>query len=778
MKHSLLIFTVAAFGAMAVSCSKSGLEGPIIPGQPNATPVQVTLASAAPEISTWGMGTTNPGTKTAESLAADAPDAQVHDLWVLQYDLNGNLVGVPYYIAELPTVTPGDGTSIDNTYSNLSARLTSSGTDQHTVHFIANTGSGTLFTLENEVPTLDDLESTVVSVRDGYQPDPAKGMLMLGTYTGVVNSATPISVTLKRLVAKIILRYKSSMYGFEFTSLRLRNVAADIRYCPEPASGSDFPAISDGSHIDYPAEDLTQAGTDGDYKTFTWYVPENLRKATAAVPAAGDRTPDKTDGKATCIEVTGVLRKGENCRKGTLRILLGDLGADGKAFDNFDVRRNTVYTVTADIKGLNEGDYRLTVESFDMSNSAMIQPEGTDSVTFDIRKLTKGWQTTMPALGEDADLRAELLWTDNAALATQLEIRLDKVNGLLTVKSTGTAVGNAVVALYNSKTAGSGEILWSWHAWVTDYKPGEAGVAARAANTAYQVAGGQVHTYGTEFQRVNGTSRVIMDRNLGATKAYYAAPVANDATADQAFGLFYQWGRKDPFPRADGATVNANDNTYNASMMPIYGPNGTPLDAPSDNLSATGFRRADIADVIGGEANTFALAMKNPLLFIYNPDLNRSCDWYAEVKENQNPTLWGDGGVKSPYDPCPKGWRVPPFGTWNDFIYTNGLPFFFPYYENGSILDGGTMAYITNGRFYNNMAWYPATGNYDRVTGKLYTVGTTGNSWSTTSSDFAPPQYGINSKHMRFTAAQNDVASGNNGRRSHGQSVRCIQYVE
>lgn len=752
-----------------MSCDKADLRP--APGPIGGEPVQMPVSIATAAFSTVSDGFT----KTTGELATE-DDARIHDLWAIQYDGAGNLVGVPYYTDQIPAATAG-ATGVDSTYG-MKLMLTSSTDAAGKVYLIANTHTPGLFH-EDNVAAEGDLKAMAQHLAGEYKPEAGTGIPMLGLYTGVVNSTAALgTVEMKRLVAKVILRYKSAVDGFEFTAVRLRNVAADIRYCPEPASGSDFPAISDGSHIDYPAEDLTQAGTDGDYKTFVWYVPENWRKATAPVPAAGDRTPDKTDGKATCIEIAGTLREGDRCRKGTLNVLLGDLGADGTAYDNFDVKRNAAYVVTVDLKGLNEGDYRLTVESFDMSNCAMIQPDGSDSVTFDIRKLTNGWQTTMPALGADAELRAELLWTDNADLASQLNVNLDKVNGLLAVKSEGAAEGNAVIALYNSTTAGNGDILWSWHVWVTNYRPSQAGVAARAANTAYMVPGGQVHTYGTEFQKVNGTSRVIMDRNLGATKTYYAAPAANDATADQAFGLLYQWGRKDPFPRADGATINTNDNTYNASIISIYGPNGAPLDAPSDNLSATGFRRADIADVIGGEANTFVLAMKNPLLFIYNPDLNRACDWYAEVKENQNPTLWGDGGLKSPYDPCPKGWRVPPFGTWNDFIYTDGLPFSFPYYKGGSILEGGTMAYITSGRFYNNVAWYPATGNYDRVTGTLYTVGITGNSWSTTSSDFAPPQYGINSKHMRFTAAHEDVNSGNNGRRGHGQSVRCIQYVE
>lgn len=771
MKKIRLLIVAWAAGAVAVSCSKTDLRPVPAPGGENDTPVTVSLSSLSRSVSALAFGDANPAVKAVQPLdGGTEDDARIHDLWAIQYDGAGNLVGVPYYTDQIPAATAG-ATGVSSTYG-MKLRLTSSTDAAGKVYLIANTHTPGLFR-EDNIAAEDDLKAMAQHLAGEYKPEAGTGIPMLGLYTGVVNStATLGNVEMKRLAAKVVLRLKSSLGGFTVTDVQLKNVASGMYYCPEPASGTDFPALDatagSGSHIDYPAEDLARAVPDGDYETFTWYVPENLRKATAAVPAAGDRTPDKTDGKATCIEVTGVLREGENCRKGTLRILLGDLGADGKAFDNFDVRRNTVYTVTADIKGLNEGDYRLTVESFDMSNCAMIQPEGTESVTFDIRKLTKGWQTTMPALGEDAELRAELLWTDNAALATQLEIRLDKLNGLLTLKSTGAAEGNAVVALYNSKTAGSGEVLWSWHAWVTGYKPGEAGVATRAANTAYQVAGGQVHTYGTEFQRVNGTSRVIMDRNLGATKTYYAAPATNDATADQAFGLLYQWGRKDPLPSADGATINSS--TGDAQIRTIYEAGGS---------TQTTMQTIDVTAAING-TNALAYAVKNPLTFIYSK--NAPVDWYAVQAADQNNTLWGAGGPKSPYDPCPKGWRVAPRGTWSDFTKKSAAPQSgtFPCYSDGEIGENFGTGKVTNGRLYKALggdegadngvrSWYPAAGTLGRGEGALWGVGQQGYSWTSSvgGTDGVDLYFGMKWLYNDYVTF-----------RAYGFPVRCIQYVE
>ena len=85
--------------------------------------------------------------------------------------------------------------------------------------------------------------------------------------------------------------------------------------------------------------------------------------------------------------------------------------------------------------------------------------------------------------------------------------------------------GNALIAVKNTK----GEILWSWHIWLTD-TPSE-------------------HTY------ANGAA-ILMDRNLGATSA-----TPGDV---QALGLLYQWGRKDPFL---GSSSTSESIVANSSII-------------------------------------------------------------------------------------------------------------------------------------------------------------------------------------------------------------------
>ncbi len=782
-----MILAVAAVGATFASCSKSDVQVDV-PGKPNELPVTMSL-SAAP-LNEPGNGMTSasvtkvvakenqalavsfggPDTKAATVLTG-AQDSKVYNVWAIQFNAAGKLVGNPYYTSDIPN--PGTATGVDATYK-VSVNLTANSETGGKVYFIANTNSPTFFNATNAA-TETALAAVVQSITSQWAPTAAGGVPMLGMYTGAVSASAALGsdVTMKRLVAKVILKYKvnTSFTGFTIDNIALKNVASKIYFKSEPTG--IWPAKADGSHIDYAAEDLTKAVVSGDYKTFTWYIPENLRSVISGVTDMGNRTLDKTDGKATYIEIKGTLKSAAKCEKATYSILLGDPNTNK---GDFNVKRNTVYTVTVDIQGTNIADKRITVESFDMNNSAMLLPNSGDggAVTFDIRKcLNNGFTTEAnlnSMLGASSTLTADVLWQDGNVINTA-DITLDKVNGLLTVKSSKATVGNAIVALYPNTSKTQGSILWSWHIWVSSYKPDGSKAYGLGVNSKADVTGGQVHTYGSNFTSKN-PGKVIMDRNLGATKAYYAVPAAGDATADQSFGMFYQWGRKDPFPRVQGSTIDASAAT--GTTIPIYAANGTST-LPEDG---TGYKKVNIttSGVISG-TNSLQYSVKNPLSFIYNA--TGIYDWYATAQANQNNALWGDGAQKSAFDPCPKGWRIAPNGTWTDFG-TNAYAAPFWYYINGTKQTAaGTPAtkyYATNGRYYEPSsgavrAWYPAPGYRDAGSrtggeGDLWYVGYNGYSWSSSVS-------GSNGVYLYFNAT--GLNPSNASHRAYGFQVRCLQ---
>ena len=155
--------------------------------------------------------------------------------------------------------------------------------------------------------------------------------------------------------------------------------------------------------------------------------------------------------------------------------------------------------------------------------------------------------------------------------------------------------GNAVIVAKDE----DGEILWSWHFWLTSESPKE-------------------HVY------ANGAG-VLMDRNLGALSMEKGNP--------KGFGLLYQWGRKDPFP----GSATLNGSAMAKTTAKVY------------------------ATISSASEGTIDYSVKNPSTMIFTEG-GRSTDWlyYSEASRYDN-TRWQS--TKTMYDPCPPGWRVPDGGT-------------------------------------------------------------------------------------------------------------------
>ena len=154
--------------------------------------------------------------------------------------------------------------------------------------------------------------------------------------------------------------------------------------------------------------------------------------------------------------------------------------------------------------------------------------------------------------------------------------------------------GNALIGAYDSE----GNIVWSWHIWVTD---------TPAAHEYINYSSVHFGTY--------------MDRNLGAL-------TATPGEAGIA-GLLYQWGRKDPF-LTSGDIVSATPNTVASSVL-------------SEDMQ---WMVIPSSQVVG----TVAFATKNPTTFITGVSPNYSWLHTPDI------SLWGND--KTIYDPCPAGWKV------------------------------------------------------------------------------------------------------------------------
>ena len=124
---------------------------------------------------------------------------------------------------------------------------------------------------------------------------------------------------------------------------------------------------------------------------------------------------------------------------------------------------------------------------------------------------SKGDGSSVPTASVD------VIWQSQSGLIQYLDFEDGKVSFYVGADDTTTDIkeGNALIGAYDA----NGLLVWSWHLWVTDYDP-----AAEAGTVTF-----------------NGYT--MMTRNLGALAQ------SNETTDDilSSFGLFYQWGRKDPF---------------------------------------------------------------------------------------------------------------------------------------------------------------------------------------------------------------------------------------
>lgn len=218
--------------------------------------------------------------------------------------------------------------------------------------------------------------------------------------------------------------------------------------------------------------------------------------------------------------------------------------------------------------------------------------------------------THRPDGEELATKRVAVLWTSNEGIIHNTMFVDGKAEFFVNNEKNDDFVNtNAVIAAYDS----ADKVVWSWHLWIVDTNP----------LTAVE-------------NPVSGVS--FMDRNLGAYRGNNEASQEHSSIHD-AYGLYYQWGRKDPFfrPYAYDTSGAESELAYTAS-------GGYAVEKVKEVSSSVG---------------TVDYATSHPLTFITNAacveeDGDGVGDWLHEADNR----LWNDN-AKSLYDPCPYGWRVP-----------------------------------------------------------------------------------------------------------------------
>ncbi|WDF45594.1 T9SS type A sorting domain-containing protein [Chryseobacterium sp. KACC 21268] len=324
-------------------------------------------------------------------------------------------------------------------------------------------------------------------------------------------------------------------------------------------------------------------------------------------------------------------------------------------------------TQTANANNLKiaQNDYSFAPNSYIYYKDGIL-PDGTktDGLYIPVAKAYQMWKQgrymqndsgTFTPINETGLQSATVFWED--------------VNGLISSTSIVGTGEDAKIKIIIDKTKGEGNasvafkvdgiIYWTWHIWVTD-----------------DPADGAAYGQGFETNSLNQAfTPKYMDRNLGATNASFLGH-----NWHKSGGLMYQWGRKDPVPPLeykDGSfyevtgDVGSRRHSYAALQSATIALKQRGTDTGTNNING------NIRYSINNPIDIITHATNDGTWFssqeykINNSNLNlvETWDLWSDNRKGLNSnasssdnTLATDSKsyeLKSEFDPCPNGWRIP-----------------------------------------------------------------------------------------------------------------------
>ncbi|WP_343611757.1 T9SS type A sorting domain-containing protein [Chryseobacterium oranimense] len=369
---------------------------------------------------------------------------------------------------------------------------------------------------------------------------------------------------------------------------------------------------------------------------------------------------------------------------------------------------------------------------------------------------------------------SSVVWTNNTSLIQKMEIVDGPIDtAVLKVTLNPNATGNAVVAFH----VGSGTwtankhndpVVWSWHIWAPrsvietyTFDPensGNGGVIPANEQFVDPMTSAGVPMKTTFMDRDLGARLPFINEHIyGYNTAAYTGPLgsynnnnpAAVARLDQMHdsgGLHFQWGRKDPLPVFYNPGMFYNHvvsgkrpfNDYfvyrqNNPANPTTGAipyAGNMLESEYLNNYTqpyTSYSAAANVSASDSQADKLKKVVKysvaNPLSYLYQSDAAK-LDWVSD-ENGTMPERWGHATEKSPYDPCPAGWRIVDLESVStgiilgNFISKGNTPWFYnAKFTNTYGIDPGNInAFVNNEAYDNNKMNYLGSFVYGNASG-------------------------------------------------------------
>ena len=307
--------------------------------------------------------------------------------------------------------------------------------------------------------------------------------------------------------------------------------------------------------------------------------------------------------------------------------------------------------------------------------------------------------------------------------------------------------GNALIYVKDTNLTeenkyGSGHpIAWTWHIWITDQSMNTTQIKNLKSSAGWPVQpvnlGWVDDSEGIYYPQRNGDVRFVIVECQSEYEDVTFQQTPREKISTSGHGLYYQWGRKDPIRAETETVMDENHHLYFAVRHP-------------DKF----------------------IAYHSAYLTEYDWTDNEYKNlWRAENTEYGMSNRSTLTGRKTVYDPCPRGYIVPPGNTWDDIMKASGNTWTGSGWWFPTGFNDGTMIFMPADGYLrvdtdktNPLIW-----TYENYRG-LQNQGSKGYYWT----DF-PANTGDRTLSIALKFDSTSMEIADDYMRGYGASVRCVR---